>query len=188
MSKKKIALIVLGVFVLLLGILMGVIASRPADFSVSRSVVVNASAERIFPYLNNFKLSQQWSPFEKLDPDMKREFSGPAQGVGAVYAWEGNSSAGAGKLTILESQPYERVYLQLDFYKPMEGTNYTEYRIEPVSEGNHRVVWTMSGKHNFIGKAVCLIMNMDKAVGGMFEEGLASLKRLTETHDSDMGT
>jgi hypothetical protein len=38
----------------------------------------------------------------------------------------------------------------------------------------------MTGKNNFIAKAVCLFMSMDKMVGGQFEKGLAQMKTVAE--------
>jgi hypothetical protein len=38
----------------------------------------------------------------------------------------------------------------------------------------------MTDHKNFISKAVCLFMSIDKMIGGQFEKGLANLKSLTE--------
>ena len=42
------------------------------------------------------------------------------------------------------------------------------------------VTWTMTGKKNFIMKAFCLVMDMDKLVGSDFEKGLAQMKPVVE--------
>jgi len=61
----------------------------------------------------------------------------------------------------------------------MAGTSDAEFTFKP--EGNQTIVtWTMTGKNNFIGKAMCLVMNMDRMVGGEFEKGLADMKRIVE--------
>ena len=38
----------------------------------------------------------------------------------------------------------------------------------------------MTGKNNFIAKAMCMFMNMDKMIGGQFEKGLAAMKAVAE--------
>jgi hypothetical protein len=82
-------------------------------------------------------------------------------------------------MTLTESRPPELIRIQLDFVKPFAGTNITEFTFRP--EGNQTVVtWSMSGKNNFIARAFCLFVNMDKMVGGEFEKGLANLKSVTE--------
>jgi hypothetical protein len=114
-----------------------------------------------------------------LDPELERTYSGEPEGVGAVYSWTGNSDVGEGSMTITESRPAELIRLKLEFIKPMAGTSDTEFNFKPEGGGTH-VTWTMSGKNGFIAKAFCLFMNMDKMVGGQFEEGLASMKQVAE--------
>jgi hypothetical protein len=38
----------------------------------------------------------------------------------------------------------------------------------------------MTGKNNFMAKAICLFGNMDKMVGGQFEKGLVNMKSVVE--------
>lgn len=164
--------VVLAVFVL-------VVATRPADFRVTRSTVIAAPADAVFPQVNELKKWAAWNPWEKMDPAMKLTYEGPAAGVGAAYAWAGNSDVGEGRLTITGSRTNEAVQLKLDFFKPMPGTSIAEFTFKP--ENNRTTVtWTISGKNNFIAKAFCLFVSMDKMIGGQFEQGLASLKTVAE--------
>jgi hypothetical protein len=69
--------------------------------------------------------------------------------------------------------------LNLEFFKPFKATNIAEFSFKP--EGDQTVVtWSMTGKNNFVFKAVGPFMNCDKMVGGMFEEALTNLKTITE--------
>ena len=83
-------------------------------------------------------------------------------------------------MTIIESRPNELVQFRLDFKKPFAATNTAEFVLKP-EESLTTVTWTMSGNNNFIGKAVGLIVDCDKMVGGYFEKGLENLKKLSET-------
>jgi Polyketide cyclase / dehydrase and lipid transport len=167
------------VLALLFVVLVIVIAARPGEFRVSRSATMAAPPEAVFPHVNELKKWDAWSPWAKLDPNARNTFGGPSAGQGASMSWAGNNEVGEGKMTISESRPNELVKLMLEFYKPMAGTSEVEFSFKP--EGNGTVVtWTMSGKNDFIGKAVCLFMNMDKMVGGQYEKGLASLKAIAE--------
>jgi uncharacterized protein YndB with AHSA1/START domain len=176
--RKKL-LIALSVLVGIVVVFVIVVATRPADFRVSRSVTMTAPPSAVFPHVNELKKWESWSPWMKLDPNAKSSFEGPASGKGAAMSWAGNNQVGEGKMTITESKPDELVRFHLEFYKPMAGTSEAEFTFKP--EGNQTTVtWTMSGKNNFIGRAMCLFMNMDKMVGGQFENGLASMKALVE--------
>ena len=169
----------IAVFVILaaVAVLLAVVATRPDQFRIERSTTIAAPPEVIFPLVSDFHQWARWSPWEKLDPAMKKTFSGA--GVGAVSAWEGNSKAGAGRMTMTESKPSERVAIQLEFFRPMRATNLTDFTFKPTASGA-AVNWSMSGHNAFMAKAFGLFMNIEQMVGKDFEEGLASLKRLSE--------
>jgi uncharacterized protein YndB with AHSA1/START domain len=157
-----------------------IVASRqPSDFKISRSTTVNARPAKVFAQVNDFHKWQNWSPWDKMDPSMKKSFEGPAAGEGAVYSWTGNSKVGEGKMTILKSQAPSLVAIQLDFMKPMKATNLTEFSFAPEGKGT-QVSWTMSGHNNFVSKAFSVFMDMDKMIGSEFEKGLAQMKAQAE--------
>jgi hypothetical protein len=82
-------------------------------------------------------------------------------------------------MTITASKPNERVSTRTDFVKPFEGTSNSEFVFSQVGERTN-VIWTMTGTHNFIGKAMCLVMSMENMLGPDFEKGLAQLKQVAE--------
>lgn len=156
-----------------------VVAMRPSDFRVSRSAIMAAPPNVIFPQVNELKKWEAWNPWGKIDPSMKLAYEGPASGVGAAYAWAGNNQVGEGRATITASRPDESVKFKMEFFKPMAGVSDAEFTFKP--QGNQtEVVWTMSGKNNFIARAFCLFISMDKMIGGQFETGLAGMKSIAE--------
>ena len=156
-----------------------VVALQPADFRVERSITISAPAAVVFARVNDLHRWQEFSPWAKLDPAAKNTFEGPAAGVGAVFAWAGNDDIGAGRMTISESRPDELVRMTIDFLKPFAATNTTDFTFKPQG-GQTLVTWSITGKNSFMAKAVSLLINMDKTVGGDFEKGLADLKSLSE--------
>ncbi len=170
--------ILLGLAVALL-VLAGFIASRPSTFIVQRTVTMKAAPEYVFPFVNSFYRWADWSPWNDLDPDMKRTYEGPVLGVGSVYAWAGNDKVGEGRMTLEESRKDELVRIKLEFLKPFPSTHTTTIAITPVAEGAS-VTWKMEGRHGFMGKAASLFMDMDAMVGKDFEAGLARLRMLSE--------
>ncbi|MEO5616872.1 MAG: SRPBCC family protein [Candidatus Eisenbacteria bacterium] len=171
---------------LLLGLLVVIvlavmfIATRPATYRVERSTTILAPAEVVYPLLVDFHQWEGWSPWEKLDPAMKRDFGGAPSGTGATYQWQGNSDVGEGRMTITEAEPPTRVGILLEFLKPFEATSTSVFTLTPDGEGT-KVTWTMDGNHNFMAKAMTSFMSMDKMIGGDFEKGLASMKALAES-------
>jgi hypothetical protein len=165
--------------IVVLAIFAVVVAMQPADFRVTRSATIAAPASVVFEQVNDFHKWEAWSPWAKMDPNMKATYSGPPAGTGASYAWSGNSKVGEGRMTITESVPSQLIKINLEFLKPMKATNPTEFTFQPSGDQTN-VTWTMSGRNGFISKAFCLFMNMDKMVGGDFEKGLAQIKMIAE--------
>lgn len=148
------------------------IVTRPANFRIERSAQINAPAAAIFPMINDFHQWVRWSPWEKLDPNMAKTFAGPTAQPGAIYEWSGNSKAGAGRITLVESKPSERISIQLEFFKPFAATNHANFKLVS-SAGGTRVTWSMEGKNNLMGKVMSPFM--DGMLGKEFERGLANL-------------
>jgi len=160
-------------------VLIGIIAMQPSEFRVARTTTIAAPAPVVFAQVNDFHKWEAWNPWGKIDPAMKASHEGPPAGVGAAYAWAGNSQVGEGRMTVTESRPNELVRIRLDFLKPMSGTSTAEFTFRP--EGDQTaVVWSMTGHNNFLAKAFCLFMNMDKMIGEQFEKGLAQMKVAAE--------
>jgi Polyketide cyclase / dehydrase and lipid transport len=114
-----------------------------------------------------------------LDPAMKRTYSGAPNGKGAMYAWEGNRKAGAGNMEIAQSSPSSSVTINLNFIKPFEGHNITEFKLTPAGDSTN-VTWDMHGPSPFMSKVMQVFMSMDSLVGKDFEAGLANMKRIAE--------
>lgn len=163
--------------VLIVVVLVIIVALQPADFCITRSATINATPEKVFPMVNDFHRWDDWSPWAKIDPAMKSTYSGSPAGEGAIYEWSGNNKVGQGRMTLLQSKPHEYVHIRLEFMKPFQATNKTEFILKPEGNTTH-LTWKMSGKNNFMAKAFALIMNMDKLVGKDFEKGLSQLNRL----------
>lgn len=159
--------------------LVGVVAVQPSGFRIARTTTISAPPPAVFAHVNDFHKWEAWNPWAKLDPAMKQTYEGASAGTGAIYTWAGNREVGEGRMTLTESRPTELIRIKLEFLKPFKATNTAEFTFKP--EGDRTVVtWTMTGEKNFIAKAVGLVMNVDKMVGGQFETGLARMKSVVE--------
>ncbi len=164
----------------LVGVFLVVVALQPSEFRVQREITMAVPAEVAFSQVNDFHKWDNWSPWAKKDPNAKNTFEGSPSGVGAALSWAGNMEVGEGKMTITESLPPSLIRIQLDFLKPFAGTSTAEFTFTPQGE-NTVVSWSMSGKNNFVAKAMSLIMSCDKMIGGEFEKGLAQMKTVAES-------
>ena len=154
-------------------------ASKPDTFLVQRSILVKAPPEKIFPLIDNFHQWKKWSPWEKVDPALKRTYSGAESGIGAIYQWDGNKNIGQGQMEILEMRPPTKLRIKIDFLAPFEGHNTVEFTLE--AQGDSTLVsHAMFGPSPYISKLMGIFFNMDKMIGDKFEEGLHSLKAIAE--------
>jgi hypothetical protein len=172
----KIILISLAIVV---AALAGVISTRPSTFTLQRTATIQAPADIPFAMVNDFHRWGEWSPWEKLDPNQSRTFTGANAGLDSVYEWSGNDKVGKGRMTIEESKPSELVRIRLEFLEPWEANNTTTFSFMPTGDGV-TVTWKMEGRNTFMGKAFSLVMDMDSMVGKDFESGLANMKKAAE--------
>lgn len=172
---KKIALVVLALVV----VLVAVIATRPATYRVERSVVVKAPVDVAYAFVGDLRGFNRFSPWADLDPNMKTTYSGSESGVGAVYEWQGNDAVGAGRMTVTDAVPDERVGIRLEFIEPFASTAQTTFTVAAEGEGT-RVTWAMDGTNGFLSKAFSLFVDTDQMIGADFEKGLGRLVTLAE--------
>ena len=169
--------ILIGLAVLIAAILLFA-TTKPNTFHFERATTINAPVEEIQPLIADFRKWSQWSPWEKLDPDMKRTFSGTGHGPGAIYEWQGNSDVGSGRLEIVAATSTD-VQIQLDFLEPMATSNTTRFLLRP-SSNTTEVIWSMDGQMPYMSKLMTVFVSMDSLLREDFEQGLADLKQAAE--------
>jgi len=169
------------VIALLLALVFLFAAIRPSTIRFQRSVVIDASPEKIFGLINDFHNWSRWAPQDREDPTIQRTYSGPASGTGAISEWQGKGSTGKGKMSITESVPFNRISIETDFEKPFVAHNVNEFVLEPDGSAT-RVTWTMQGTNLYMMKVMSIFVNMDRMMGKHFETGLDNLKAVAESN------
>lgn len=148
-------------------------------YTVERSATIDAPPDRVYAQIADFHNWTKWSPWEDVDPQLKRTYSGADSGTGAVYAWSGNRKAGQGRMEITDASEPSRVHIDLVFEKPWKARNYTWFAVEPEGSGS-RVTWSMTGKKTLMTKMMGVFKSMESFLGPDFEKGLARLKAAAE--------
>lgn len=162
-------------FIVILAVFLGYVSTREGKFHYERSDYIQAPADKIFPYISNFKMGGLWNPFEKKDPNMKKTYTGTDGQVGSVLEFDGNREAGSGTLEMLKIVPNELVVMKLTMTKPMKAENIIEYKLTPDA-GVTRFTWSMSGDGGFMGKLVNVFIDCEKMIAGPMLQGIADLK------------
>lgn len=163
----------------LLAALLGFAATRPDTFRVERTVTIHAPPAKVYALLEDFHRWGQWSPWERMDPDMKRTYGGAPRGEGALYAWHGNPAVGRGQMEITEALAPSRVRIRIDLVDPIAARHTAEFTLQAGDDAT-RVTWSLSGPSPFVAKLMSVFTPMDGLVGPEFERGLANLKAVAE--------
>lgn len=167
------------ILVLAVVVILGIAATKPDTFVVERTATINATPDKVAALVNDFHNWNRWSPWAKLDPEMKVTYSGAPSGVGAVYEWQGNSKVGEGRMEISSVTP-TKTTIKLDFLEPFRSHSTANFLIEPEGTGT-RVTWVMDGPMTYFpGKLMSVFTSMDKMIGPDFDKGLANLKSAAE--------
>lgn len=165
--------VVLGTIFVAVGLVL------PANIHVERSAVIQAPSADIFPYVNDFRRFNEWSPWSARDAKTKYAFTGPENGEGAGMTWQSeNPNVGTGSQTIVESVPNEQVKTLLDFGEMGRAQAY--YRLEAQGAGT-KVTWGFDTELPYNPLARWMGLFFDRWIGADYENGLGRLKRKVET-------
>ena len=179
MKALKIIGIVLLILVVLI-VILGVIA--PKDYSVERSVLINAPSQVVFNHIKYWRNWQAWSPWAEMDSTMTVAVEGIDGTPGSRYRWSG-VKAGTGEMTHTGIKENEEIAYQLRFIKPWESTSNGYIRLID-SEGNTQASWGFYGKNPFPWNILTLFFSMETMIAKDFDRGLALLKDISEKENT----
>lgn len=151
----------------------------PSQVQVERAIVVAAPPDKIYPFINDLRKFNEWSPWHRRDPDIAYRFEGPKSGVGSKVHWSSDHpQVGSGSQEIVASEPAKMLKTRLDFGQ--QGIAHAYFKLVPEAQAT-RVTWgfTTDFGMNLIGRYMGLMFN--QWIGADYEEGLQNLKQLAET-------
>src|ERR1700733_692807 len=181
MILKIVLIVTIAIVVVITGTLVFA-DTKPNVIEVTRSITIQAPAEKIFPLIDDFHHWPGWAPQDREDPTMKRIYNGAESGAGAISDWQGTGNTGKGRMTITESTAPNKVVVKVDFVRPFVAHNINEFVLEPSQPGaSTKVTWTMRGRNMFFMKVMGVFVNMDRMLGKHFEAGLQNLKMVSQS-------
>jgi hypothetical protein len=147
--------------------------------NIEASVVVNRPKEQVFEYIKYVKNQDNFSVWNRMDPDMKKEYRGTDGKVGFVYSWDSskNRNVGAGEQEIKMISDHS-VAFELRFLRPMQDVAQSRITTEAVSPSETKVTWSFFSNMKFP-------MNIMKPavksmLGKSLQKSLTDLKILLE--------
>lgn len=175
---KNILYTIIALIVIVL--IIGLFVKR--DYAVEREVTINKPKDVVFNYVKYLENQNKFSVWAKADPNMKSTYTGTDATVGFVSAWESlDKNVGKGEQEITKIIDGERIDYELRFSEPMKATNLAYMITESSIDGQTVVRWGFTGHMNYPVNLMLLFVNMDKAIGKDFEQGLSNLKVILES-------
>lgn len=174
---KKLLLFVVAVIAILL--IAGLFVEK--EYAVEREVVINRPEADVFKYVKMVKNQDNFSVWNKKDPNMKKEFKGNDGEVGFVYAWNSeNNEVGKGEQEIVNIVENERIDFKLRFKEPFEAEDDAYFATEAISPKQTKLKWGFKGSMSYPMNLMLLMMDMEKELGGALQTGLDDLKTFLE--------
>jgi effector-binding domain-containing protein/uncharacterized protein YndB with AHSA1/START domain len=173
-ALKTILIIVFAVLALL--VILGL--AGPGNYRVQRATTIAATPEEVYRYVSLLGRMKEWGPWQEMDRDQVQTIEGTDGTVGAVWRWQGDT-VGVGSQRIVAMEPNRKVSCELHFIEPFESKGTVDYELEQRGDST-RMVWTMSGENNFMGRVMGVFVDMDRMIGADFERGLAKLRTMVE--------
>ncbi|WPR70506.1 SRPBCC family protein [Flavobacterium sp. NG2] len=153
----------------------------PKEYAVEREIVINQPKDSVFNYIKYLKNQDHFSVWSKMDPAMKKTFTGVDGTAGAIAGWESeNEQVGTGEQEIKSITPGERMDVELRFKKPFEATDNAYFTTEAISDKETKVKWGFNGRMPYPMNLMLPMMKMDELLGKDLQGGLDNLKVVLE--------
>jgi hypothetical protein len=170
-----ILLIITGIIALV--IIMAFIMGK--EMTIEHSIIIKKPKQVVFDYIKFVRNHDNFSVWNQMDPDMKKEYRGTDGQVGFVYAWESlkEKNVGKGEQEIVSIKDGESIEFDLRFTKPWENKAKSKMRVESVGNDT-RMTW---GFYSQMGYPMNVMKGMfAEMLGKDLIKGLENLKNVLE--------
>jgi hypothetical protein len=168
------------ILVVIIAIVLLIAAFVPKEYSVLRSLTINADKTKVFEYIKLLKNQDNYSVWSSMDPNMEKTFTGTDGTVGFTSAWASdNKDVGKGEQKIMSIIEGERVEFELRFMEPFEATDLAYITTEQEGERT-KVTWGFDGSMSYPMNLMLIFMDFDEILGSDLQKGLENLKEILE--------
>jgi hypothetical protein len=149
------------------------------DCNYEKSISINAPVEKVWQNTNTLKAMDQWSPWNDLDPKMKKDWTGTTGQPGEKVCWE-SKEAGNGCQEVKKADASKkRIDTEIKFLTPYESEANAYVTVVPEGNGS-KATWGFTSKIPYPFTVMKMFMNMEDAIGKDYQKGLSRLKEMSE--------
>lgn len=174
---KRALIWIIGILTILTAVLIVCAYAFTGDrISAEKSLYVQAPPSVTYNHVANLRSWEKWSPWAKMDPNMKIEYQNGGQGKGASYSFDSElKNLGNGKLTITDTHKNKTVKTFV-IMNDNEGIGTWDF----TQKGKGSIVtWNFSFEpQNLFERVMGLFF--ERMMGPNLEKGLENLKVVAE--------
>jgi hypothetical protein len=159
-------------------LVLGLFVSR--ELKYEKSICIDAPIETVWEHVNSLADLDAWSPWNDLDPNMKKTMTGVDGTIGASQSWDSDvSEVGRGSQTIsrIAEPTLFETHLKFDNWFGDGTTGYIHLSEQQDCVG---VTWGIHSDVPYPFNAMLVFMDMEKAMDAEWNRGLGKLKTLCE--------
>ena len=171
---------IIQLMLVIIAIPLAIAAFLENDIVYKKTIHINAPIDSVWQHTNSLAGLDSWSPWNRKDPNMTKEWTGIDGTIGASQSWDSDTEdVGKGSQTIAKIEAPTYFETDLKFIEPSEMESKGYVRLSEVENGTE-VTWGFKSEMPYPFNLFLLFMNMEDHLGEDWSYGLNSLKELSE--------
>ena len=151
------------------------------DYQVVREITIDKPKQHVFNYVKLLRNQNEYSYYNRKDPETIKSYSGTDGEVGFTYSWSSKiNSIGSGTQTISKIVEGEEICCAIQFTKPLPLKSFATIKLTEINESETKVTWTFSSVYKFPLNIIIYFVDLEKLIGTDIASSLVSLKENLE--------
>lgn len=165
--------------ILFLILVLGLILKK--DYSIVRKIIIKKPRQIVFEYIKLLRNQNEYSYYNKKDPQTIKSYSGEDGQVGFTYTWScKNNAIGTGTQTISKINEGELLRCDILFTKPLKLKSIAEIALISTNENETKVTWSFTSHYKFPLNVLIFFVNLEKLIGNDIASSLTVLREKIE--------
>jgi len=151
------------------------------EYLIRREITIHKPKHEVFDYIKYLKNQNEYSYYNRKDPETIKSYSGTDGEVGFTYSWSSKiNSIGTGTQTISKIIEGEEMCCTIQFTKPLPLKSLASIALTEINENETKVTWTFSSVYKFPLNIIIYFVDLEKLIGTDIASSLVTLKENLE--------
>ena len=147
------------------------------EYVTSRDIIINKPKAEVYDYIKMLRNQNQYSYYNRKDPDTIKSYSGTDGEVGFTYTFSSKlNTIGSGTQTIVKLVEGESMTCNILFVKPTKLESRAEISLTAIDAQTTKVTWTFTSNYKFPLNIIIYFLDLEKLIGTDIASSLVTLK------------